>query len=60
MTYLEWIRTLPGEDMAKLMLCPNERLRRNDPIPCTRGKPEHISCDRCIAKFLQTEVPEEA
>ena len=51
MTHLEWVRTLPGEDMAKLMLCPNERLRRNDPI---------ISCDRCIAKFLQTEVPEEA
>lgn len=29
MTHLEWARTLPAEHLAKLMLCPNERLRRN-------------------------------
>ena len=57
MTHIEWMRTLPPELLAKLLLCPNERLRRGDPIPCTRGTSEHTSCDECIAKFLQTEVP---
>ena len=28
MTHLEWTRTLPAEYLAKLMLCPNERLRK--------------------------------
>ena len=57
MTHIEWMRTLPPEQLARLLLCPNERLCRDDRIPCTQGTPKHTSCDACIAKFLQTEVP---
>lgn len=60
MTHLEWARALPAEYLAKLMLCPNDRLRKGDKIPCTRGTPAHTSCDECIARFLQTEVPANA
>lgn len=60
MTHLEWVRSLPPELLAKLMPCPNERLRRENPIHCTRGTPAHTSCDECITKFLQTEVPTHA
>jgi hypothetical protein len=59
MTHVEWMRTLPPEQLAKLLMCPNDKLRRADPIRCTRGTPEHTSCDECIAKFLQTELPAE-
>ena len=58
MTHIGWMRTLPPELLGKLLLCPIERLRHDDRISCTRGTPEHTSCDECIAKFLQTEVPE--
>lgn len=60
MTHLAWTRTLSAEYLAKLMLCPNQRLRKDCKIPCTRGTPEHTSCDDCIAKFLQTEVATDA
>lgn len=60
MSHLDWIRSLPPNLLAKLLPCPNDRLRRNDPIPCTRGTSEHTSCDDCITKFLQTEVPTDA
>ena len=59
MTHLQWIRSLPAEQVAKLLPCPNDRLRQEAPIPCTRGTPAHTSCDDCIAKFLMTEVPED-
>lgn len=57
-TYLEGFRTLPADQLARLLLCPNQTVRRNNLIPCTRGTPEHTSCDDCISKFLQTEVNE--
>lgn len=57
MTYYDWARSLPAEDLAKLLDCPNRRLRFVTPIPCTQGKPEHDSCDQCIARFLNTDVP---
>lgn len=56
MTYYKAFRTLPPEQLARLLLCPNQTARRLNPIPCTQGKPEHTSCDQCIAAFLLTEV----
>ncbi len=56
MTYYKAFRTLPPEQLARLLLCPNQTVRRINRIPCTRGTPEHISCDQCIAAFLLMEV----
>ena len=56
MTYYKAFRTLPPDQLARLLLCPNQTARWLNPIPCTQGKPEHNSCDQCIAAFLLTEV----
>ena len=56
MTYFEAFRTLPSDQQARLLLCPNQTARRSNPIPCTLKTPEHTSCDQCIAAFLMTEV----
>lgn len=56
MTYFEAFRTLPSDQLARLLLCPNQTVRRINRIPCTRGTPGHISCDQCIAAFLMMEV----
>lgn len=56
MTYFEAFRTLPSDQLARLLLCPNQTARRYNPIPCTLKTPEHTSCDQCIAAFLLTEV----
>lgn len=56
MTYFEAFRTLPSDQLARLLLCPNQTVRRINRIPCTRRTPGHISCDQCIAAFLMMEV----
>ena len=56
MTYFEAFRTLPSDQLARLLLCPNQTARRSNPIPCTLKTPEHTSCDQCIAAFLMMEV----
>lgn len=56
MTQIEWMRTLPPETFSVLLRCPNDVLKDGYKIPCTRGTPEHVNCNVCIAKFLETEV----
>lgn len=59
MTYYQAYLTLPPDQLARLLLCPNTTDRSKNPIPCTQGTPAHTTCDACIARFLQTEVPED-
>lgn len=59
MTQIEWMRTLPPETFSVLLRCPNDVLKDGYKIACTRGTPEHINCNACIAKFLETEVAAE-
>lgn len=56
MTYYQAISSQPPDQLARLLLCPNETVRRGQPIPCSRGTDGHTNCDDCITKFLQTEV----
>lgn len=55
MKWLELLRELPAESAAKLLRCPRE-FPLKTPVVCGRGSPEHVSCDACIAAWLQTEA----
>lgn len=59
MTYLEYIRALPAEELAKMLRCPNAYIRQRPATACT-FPPSRSLCIACIGRFLESEVLDHA
>ena len=60
MTYADKIRSLPDDQLAEVVMCPQECDEEMLGIPAGGwGCPFHHDCLKCVLSFLQQNIGEE-